>query len=58
MQRSSVPEAYFCEEQSHKQDSENDETRDLTGKEVVHFPDPQVSQLPWFLDFSMWSPRT
>jgi len=38
MQRSSVPEAYFCEEQSHKQDSENDETRDINGKEVVHFP--------------------
>lgn len=38
MQGSSVPDEYSCEEQSHKQDSEEDETRDITGKEVVRFP--------------------
>ena len=53
----SVPDEYSCEEQSHKQDSEEDETRDITGKEVVYFPDQQVSQLPWLLDFNMRCPR-
>jgi hypothetical protein len=57
MQGPSVPDEYSCEEQSHKQHSEEDETCDLTGKEFVYFPDQKVLQLPWLLDFSMWCPR-